>query len=168
MRELCERAVEADGLVRVVVDGGLDQEDADQAEHHTPRKVADRPDPCDPLADGKAHLGGLHRARLVRHVPAGAEGDLDREDADDAVDHAAGDEAGARERLEGGALANLVARALGLLDRRRLAWCVNAHAPENGGTAESVTQAATRTASPALISRRAEIGLEGKAHPESR
>src|ERR1044072_146944 len=69
MRELCERTVEADGLVRVVVHGGLDHEDPDEAEHDAPRKVANRPDPGDPLADGRAHLTGL---RVIEEVLADA------------------------------------------------------------------------------------------------
>src|SRR6478609_2784266 len=48
VHDLRERAVEADGSTRLVVDGGLDEEDPDEPEDDGPSQVAGRPEPGDP------------------------------------------------------------------------------------------------------------------------
>src|SRR5579862_3584611 len=56
MEELRERAVEADGGLWVVVDRGLDQEDADESEDDRSREMAHRPDGGDPPPQRWSHL----------------------------------------------------------------------------------------------------------------
>ena len=60
----------------------------------------------------------LQRALLVRRLAAVAERELQREDPDDPVDHAARDEAGACQPLEAVGARDPFSLVLGLADRR--------------------------------------------------
>src|SRR6185503_5495777 len=70
---------------------------------------------------------GLQRALLIRGRAAGPDGELDREDADDPVDEAAGDESRTREPLERAAVSHVLAASPSCLNRLRLRWCLDAH-----------------------------------------
>ncbi len=67
VRELCERAVDADRLLRVEVDRRHDQEDADEPVHDGAGEVADDADPLDGAPHRRAHL---LRLRILEEVPA--------------------------------------------------------------------------------------------------
>src|SRR5581483_4003333 len=86
--ELRERAVETDGLLRVVVDCGLDEEDTHEHEDDRARREADRPDQSDPRPYARTPLLDLRVAQeplrdaAVRVVAPGADHQRAR-DADD-------------------------------------------------------------------------------------
>ena len=85
MSDLGQRSVEPDGLVRVVVHRGLDQEGTDEAERHHAGEIAEGSDPLDPAADAGAHLlrlGILEEVLADAPVPL-VEADADQDNADD-------------------------------------------------------------------------------------
>src|SRR5580765_4627095 len=57
--ELAESAVEADRLVCLVVDCGLDEEDADEPEHDCACDMTDRPERLEPRHEGMRNQFGL-------------------------------------------------------------------------------------------------------------
>ena len=79
------------------------------------------------LAEG-LRCDRLQRSLLVRGLPADAEGELEGEDADEAVDDRAGDEARARQPLEAAAPDDLLAARASLPCRPRPGWRLDAHA----------------------------------------
>jgi len=102
---------------------------SEQRTREPPERVAPESD----RDDGQQHLSerlmgdGLERALLVRGRAAGAESELDREDADDSVDQPASGEARAREPFEAAAVRDLLAAGLGLADGTvRIDWRLGA------------------------------------------
>src|SRR5439155_20051475 len=80
VRKLRQGAVQADGLARIELDRGLDQEDADEAEHDHAGKVAEDGDGLVPPPDGSAHFT---RLRVLQEVLRDAPIPLVERDADD-------------------------------------------------------------------------------------
>ena len=122
-RERAEGGVEeaaaerADALPAVVVLLGAA---AERGVREPPRGVAAEPDGQERHEPPSERLvrDGSERPLVIGRLPARSERELDREDADDRVDHAARDEARAREDGKGRAVDERVARARGRTGKR--------------------------------------------------
>jgi hypothetical protein len=115
---------------------------AQKCVRQAPKRVASQPDRDENqqnLAEGLVR-DRLQRATLVSGSSAGADRELDGQDSDDPVDHAAGSEAGAAEHLESRGVLDLVCRRLGMPDGHRPCGTLNTHRRINEGTGSPGTR----------------------------
>jgi hypothetical protein len=92
---------------------------ADGRADEPPQAVAEKPDRDQAEQDlaERAARDGLQRTLLVGRLAARAEGDLDGQDADEDVDHAAGDEPGTGQPFELLAARDVLSGRLGVASR---------------------------------------------------